>query len=178
MKKKQRKYWVRSIFSIERRLQQGASDNLVKEMLVEDTEKYVDYFRMAPQLFDTLLALVGPVIAKEYVIREPISPDTRLQITLRYLASRDSMKSLSYAFRIAHNTISKIVCETCEAIWNCLKDSVFLTDNEESWKSVADEFERLWNFPNCIGAIDGKHVQIQVCSTCNFEFIYITLKCY
>jgi len=41
---------------------------------------------------------------------EPIAV-TRLQITrtLRYLASEDSMKSLSYAFRIARNTISKII---------------------------------------------------------------------
>lgn len=93
--KKKRKYWVRRIFSIERRFQQGASENLVKEMLAEDTEKYVDYFRMAPQLFEALLTLVGPVIAKEHVVREPISPDTRLQITLRFLASGDSIKSLS-----------------------------------------------------------------------------------
>ncbi|XP_011869646.1 PREDICTED: putative nuclease HARBI1 [Vollenhovia emeryi] len=130
-------------------------------MLTEDAEKYVDYFRIAPEIYEALLTLVRPVIIKQDAIREPISPDTRLQITLRYLASGDSMKSLSYAFRVAHNTISKIISETCEAIWNCLKDVVFLKDNEESWKSVADEFQQLWNFPNCIGAIDGKHVQIQ-----------------
>jgi len=49
-------------------------------MLVEDTEKYIDYFRM-PQLFEALLTLVGPVIVKQFVIREPILPDTRFQIT-------------------------------------------------------------------------------------------------
>ncbi|XP_019697645.2 uncharacterized protein LOC109503991, partial [Harpegnathos saltator] len=112
-------------------------------------------------LFEALLILVGPIIAKKYIIREPISPDTRLQITLRYLASGDSMKSLSYSFRVAHNTISKIISETCEVIWICLKDTIFIKDNEESWATVVYEFEQLWNFPNCIGAIDGKHVQIQ-----------------
>lgn len=44
-------------------------------------------------------------------------------------------------------------------------------DNEESWKSKADEFQRLWNFPNCIGAIDGKHVEIKIHSKWNSEFI-------
>ena len=29
---------------------------------------------------------------------------------------------------------------------------------ESEWKTVADEFEELWNFPNCIGAIDRKHI--------------------
>ncbi|XP_020299121.1 protein ALP1-like [Pseudomyrmex gracilis] len=160
-KKKERRYWVRTIFVAERRLLQGASNNLVKEMQEQDVEKYVDYFRLPPQLFEELLKLVGPVITKEQVVRDPILPETRLQITLRFLASGDSMKLLSYAFRIGHNTVSKIVSETCEAIWNCLKDTVFLTDNEESWLSVANDFEELWNFPNCIGAIDGKHVNIQ-----------------
>ncbi|KAM0737133.1 Protein ANTAGONIST OF LIKE HETEROCHROMATIN PROTEIN 1 [Formica fusca] len=130
-------------------------------MLAEDMEKYMDYFRMTSQLFEALLILVGPVLVKEYVVRKPISPEIRLQITLRFLASGDSMKSLSYAFRVAHNIVSKIISETCEAIRNCLRNSVFLADNEESWKYVADEFEQLWNFPNCIGAIDGKHVQTQ-----------------
>jgi hypothetical protein len=29
------------------------------------------------------------------------------------------------------------------------------------WQSVANGFQRRWNFPNCIGAIDGKHIVLQ-----------------
>lgn len=32
--------------------------------------------------------------------------------------------------------------------------------NEDDWKCIASLFEDKWNFPNCLGAIDGKHVQI------------------
>lgn len=117
---------------------------------------------MEPVLFEKLLHLVGLSITKQSVVREAISSETRLHITIRYLASSDSMQSLSYAFRVGHNTISKIVSETCEEIWNALKKTVFLDDNPESWQEICDEFEQLWNYPNCIGCIDGKHVRLQV----------------
>jgi hypothetical protein len=31
----------------------------------------------------------------------------------------------------------------------------------QQWKATADEFDRRWNFPHCIGALDGKPIVIQ-----------------
>ncbi|CAN8014915.1 unnamed protein product, partial [Ixodes persulcatus] len=31
----------------------------------------------------------------------------------------------------------------------------------QRWQQVAKGFEQNWNFPHCLGAVDGKHVQIQ-----------------
>ena len=33
--------------------------------------------------------------------------------------------------------------------------------SEEQWREIADGFHTRWQFPNCIGAIDGKHIVIQ-----------------
>lgn len=43
-----------------------------------------------------------------------------------------------------------------------LKDRYIKTPStEEEWKTIAKEYEERWNFPNCIGSIDGKHVVIK-----------------
>lgn len=32
---------------------------------------------------------------------------------------------------------------------------------EEMWETIAGDFHTMWGFPQCIGALDGKHVNIQ-----------------
>jgi len=132
-------------------------------MVNSDIDKYIGYLRMDSDAFAEILKLVEPSITKQTVVRTPIPASTRLEICLRYLASGDSMHSISYAFRVGLNTVSNIVSETCQAIWKQLKDKVFPQNAENVWLEKANEFKKLWNFLNYIGAINGKHVVLQVC---------------
>lgn len=34
--------------------------------------------------------------------------------------------------------------------------------SEDFWRRKAAEFEAMWQFPMCIGAVDGKHCFVQV----------------
>jgi hypothetical protein len=36
-----------------------------------------------------------------------------------------------------------------------------VTTGTETWKKIAHDFVKRWNFPHCIGAIDGKHIAMQ-----------------
>ena len=60
-------------------------------------------------------------------------------------------------------SVGRMVKETCSVIWEKLFEEGFLKcpTSEAEWKEVARTFEQYWNFPNCVGAIDGKHVIIQ-----------------
>ena len=45
---------------------------------------------------------------------------------------------------------------------------------ERVWQKIASEFEEQWHFPNCIGAMDGKHVVVK--QPGNFGSFYFNYK--
>ena len=57
--------------------------------------------------------------------------------------------------------MGRIIRETTQVVWSVLSKYVEAPNTEESWKEIAKGFEKQWNFPHCVGAIDGKHVNIQ-----------------
>ena len=118
---------------------------------------------MSPDAFDHLAQLLQPVMQKQNTnFRQPFCVKERLAVTLRYLASGDSQQSHGWVHRIGKATISKIIKETTNAIWEVLKE-VYLKPTQEvaDWKVISKEFENLWNFPRCTGDVDGKHAAIE-----------------
>lgn len=59
------------------------------------------------------------------------------------------------------STIREIILETCEIIWECLSVVYVAQPNLKDYEETAKDFENIWNMPNCLGAIDGKHISIQ-----------------
>uniref|UniRef100_A0A336KVR8 CSON015547 protein n=1 Tax=Culicoides sonorensis TaxID=179676 RepID=A0A336KVR8_CULSO len=140
----------------------GCYATLVPELRAESPELYKNFVRMSAEDFDHLERLVEPLIAKKITyMREPISTGERLAVTLRYLATGESFSSLQYLFRIHQSTISTIVPIVCEAIYTVLyRDYLKCPTSTDEWEKISYLFYDLWNFPNCLGAIDGKHVEI------------------
>ena len=59
------------------------------------------------------------------------------------------------------STISGIIPEVCRATYHCLKSEYLRMPNaQEEWKKIADKTVERWQFPNCFGAADGKHIPI------------------
>ncbi|KAL4111794.1 hypothetical protein QTP88_015681 [Uroleucon formosanum] len=82
-------------------------------------------------------------------------------------------ESLSFAFRISHSYDSLIIKRTLSALKKYLTP-IFIPDISTVNLNVkASEFWTKWNFPNCILAIDGKHVRIRsLHNTGSFFFNY------
>ena len=64
--------------------------------------------------------------------------------------------------KIGKSTASKIVWETRKAILKVFKkDCLEMLSFTNDWVETAKDFYDKWNFPNCLGAIDGKYVMIE-----------------
>ncbi|XP_065675624.1 uncharacterized protein LOC136091841 [Hydra vulgaris] len=140
--KNKKRFWVRKVYA--ERLQKGEFHLLVQDFRLHDQEYFFKYFRMSPTTNEELLSFVAPVIVKQRTtMRDPVSP--------------------SESYRISASTISRIISETCAAIWSSLKERNYLhvPSEKQEWKTIAKEFENMWNFPHAIGAIDGKHIVMQ-----------------
>ena len=52
--------------------------------------------------------------------------------------------------------------EVCTAIIKNMAPLYLKTPtSQEEWEKIAQDFENKWQFPNCIGAMDGKHLVMQ-----------------
>jgi hypothetical protein len=135
----------------------------MKELELEDSPAFKNFLRLEPAMFRELRARLEPRLLKQDTNwRTALDPGIKLAITLRFLATGDSYKSLMYAFRVAANTICNFIEPVCEAIIAEYAEELFnIPSTPEAWLEVAQGFETKWNLPHCIGAIDGKHVAIK-----------------
>jgi hypothetical protein len=78
-----------------------------------------------------------------------------------YLATDNSLISLHYEFLLDATTALEIVRLTCDAIWECLKLAYMSAGDKNAWIRTANEYYERRNFPNCIGAVDGKHIRMR-----------------
>jgi hypothetical protein len=175
-RRRRRANWLRPWLS--RRQEYGWYDTLLVELEMEDPPTFKNFMRMEPAMFHELAGRLTPRIEKRDTnYRKCIPPGMRLAITLRHLATGDTYRSLSFGFRVAHNTIAQIVPDVCQAIAEEYTAEVcHLPTSEEEWRRVAHGFSTRWNFQHCLGALDGKHVGVRC--PINAGSLYFNYKSY
>jgi len=100
-----RRVWVREW--IKRRNMLGASNLVSMELKSNFPEDFRNLLQMTECQFEYLLLRVTNIISKSDTnMRQAINAKTKLEVTLRYLATGDSFKSLELLFRVPKNTIS------------------------------------------------------------------------
>ena len=154
---------------IRRREEKGYFENIITELTIEDTSGFKEMMRMSKEDFIYVLEQIEQDITPTQVIggHAVICPKARLALTIRFLATGETYRSLSFQFRISRAAISYIISQVSRAIYRHLGGAYLKVPSTcEEWLAVSKKFEERWNYPNCVGAIDGKHIVIQPPAQC------------
>ncbi len=146
-----------------KRREERYCSNIVRELRIKDSASYKEMMRMEHTQF-LEIKLIERHITPQQILggNRVISPMSRLTLALRFLATGETYRSLAYQFRISEAAISYIVNNVCLAVMKEMVPIYLKTpQNAEEWRVISKEFEKKWQFPNCIGAIDGKHIVMQ-----------------
>ena len=113
-------------------------------------------------IFDLICDRIKPLIQKQHTrLRSPIDPEDRLEATLQFLVSGIAYSRLQWSAIMHETSLGRIVPEVCHAIYETLgKEFIKFPTSDEEWEEISKHFFTEWHFPNCIGAIDGKHIEI------------------
>ena len=137
---------------IKRRDELGHFNAIIQELRMEDMPAYKEMMRMEYAQVLEILSLVEKDITPQKIFggNEIICPMARLTLALRFLATGETYRSLSFQFRISKSAISYIVKEVCTAIIKNMAPSYLKTPtSQEEWEKIAQDFENKWQFPNC-----------------------------
>ncbi|XP_014281041.1 putative nuclease HARBI1 isoform X2 [Halyomorpha halys] len=105
---------------------------------------------------------VGRSIQKsDTLMRLAIPAKLKLEIGLRFLATGDSLSSIQYQYRVPKCSISKFLPDVFDAIYESLRDYIRVPETVSEWNDIQKGFNDLWNFPHCVGCIEGKHILLQ-----------------
>lgn len=131
------------------------------ENMVQNPEMFYENFHMSHMCFGELFNILERhLVPKRKSRPDCIPPQTKLAIVLEYLASGDIQRHVTSVYRISKASMCGLIYTVRDAVYTELKKEIPLW-TVEAMRQYAEEFERVWNFPNCIGAIAGKHVAIK-----------------
>ena len=86
--------------------------------------------------------------------------EMRVAITLWRLGTNDSYRTVGHLFGVSRSSVCLIVKEVCQAIVSKLLPIYIRIPEGDTLKEVVRQFQSKYNFPQCIGAIDGNHIPI------------------
>ena len=152
-------FWVRNI--LQQRKEKGEYHTLVEEAMLYDKEFF---FVVSYDSFQ-----VWRITDLGYTKNNTLACKKRSYWTCRkalrhFKIFGDAFRTIAAIYRLSDTVAGRIIGETCKALWNVMAENVFLSvpSSSKEWLDEGQDFERRWNFPNCVGAIDGKHIIIIV----------------
>ena len=120
-------------------------------------------FRMGREVFKYLVKELSTVLRREDTqLKNAIPVEKRIVIGLKVLATNMEMVNVGQLFGVGTTSVWKCFHDFIESVNQILKQKHLKMPSSEKFRQIALKFERKYNFPMTVGAIDGCHVPISV----------------
>lgn len=128
---------------------------------------------MRRENFDKLCDELRPHLRKQRtVMRSPIDVERQVAATLYYLSDEGRLRKTANAFGLSRASTSIIIRRVTRAIAMALGPIyIKLPLTEEEVGEKVSGFNRVFSFPQCLGAIDCTHIDIKAPSLNPTDFI-------
>ena len=117
-------------------------------------------FRVSRITFHFLCRELAPFLTKRHIVRKPLSVDQRVAMCLWRLGTNVEYRTISHLFGVGLSTVCVAVHEVCNVLVEHFRSKYIKIPSGQGLRSVIDGFESKWDFPQCVGAIDGSHIPI------------------
>ena len=153
--RRKRRYWINPGRS------QEWWANFVNGTVVDEAWKA--NFRMRKENFYKLCDELSPYIRKQTTsMRSPIDVERQVALTLYYLSDEGRIRKTANAFGLSRAYVSIALRRVTRAIALHLGPIyIKLPMTEDAVVEKVSNFYRLYSVPQCLGAIDGTHIEIK-----------------
>lgn len=126
-------------------------------------DQFVLFYRISRNAFEEIFEKVLPSLITTSAVGDSIDPAKKLALTLRYLATGDDFMTLAHLFRVGASTVRAVIKDVTGAIAThpFFKSLVEFPSTEEDYFKIAKDFFDMFQFPDCVGAVDDTHIKIQ-----------------
>ncbi|XP_034487551.1 protein ANTAGONIST OF LIKE HETEROCHROMATIN PROTEIN 1-like [Drosophila innubila] len=133
-----------------------------KDVPKNDYHFFKESFRMERSTFDMLVSRLETLNKKDTNFKNAIPLNKRTAIALYTLGSTAEYQAVGRLFGVSPNSVCNILHEFCRAIVLEFTDE-YMTPNfltESKIDEYVQGFEAI-GFPQCLGAIDGCHIEVE-----------------
>ena len=126
-------------------------------------KEWKENFRMGKNNFFKLCDELRPFLEKKSTsMRHPITVEKQVAVTLYYLSDEGRLRKAANAFGIGRSTVSTIIRNVSYVLAVFLGPRyIRLPTSEEEVMEKVENFHSQYGVPQCIGAIDGTHIDIK-----------------
>ena len=130
-----------------------------------DDVRFKKNFRITKGTFLFIRAEIKQDLEKETTAEAPVAPEIRLAVCFLYrLARGDYLGTVAELTGLGTSTVCEIVKEVSFSIvhhlWQKFVAKNF-PDNSEKERDIMESIESKWQYPCCVGALDGCHIPIK-----------------